>query len=85
MPYRKDKYRDMEKLRHTRGQYNQKYYSETAKYKRRSWCEEEISLLFDERLSDRQLSILLKRSMKAITVKRSKIRKVMGLQCTEDG
>lgn len=79
MPYRKEKYQDLDKLRHTREQYNQRYYGETAKYAPRQWREEEISLLFDDRLSDRQLSILLKRSMKAITVKRCKVRKSLDI------
>ena len=41
------------------------------KYKRRHWTEEEIKLLFDSKLTDRELSKLLERSVAAIQKKRS--------------
>lgn len=82
MAYRKENYVDLDKLRITRTNYNNRYYKETAKYPRRPWSQEEMKLLFNSGLTDHELSIKLKRSMKAITIRRSLIRKKMeeGLQ-----
>lgn len=75
MAYRAKFYKDPEKLKHTRTEYNRRYYQQTAVYGRRRWTQEEIDLLFQEDITDRELSDILHRSMKAIVAKRHVVRK----------
>lgn len=77
MSYRKSGYRDLEKWKKTVTEHNRKYYRKTAIYPRRPWTDEEIEKIISREKSDRELSVDLKRSMKSIIVKRSKIKKQM--------
>lgn len=79
MAYRKDKYKDKEKLKKTRTEYNKKYYAKTSNAKNgmKRWTEEEEKLIMDSDLLDSQLSEQLGRSMGAIAIKRSKLRAEM--------
>ena len=75
MSYRKSGYTDLEKWRKTVSRYNKKYYNKTALYLPRKWTENEIQMLFDENISDRELSEKIHRSMKSIVLKRHRVRK----------
>lgn len=75
MAYRKSGYRDLDKLRITRTNYNRRYYQRTSVYQPRKWSDEEIEMLFDDDISDRELSEKIGRSMKSIVLKRSRVRK----------
>lgn len=75
MAYRKSDYRDLDKLRITRTNYNRRYYQRTGGYQPRKWTDEEIEMLFDNDISDRELSEKLGRSMKSIVLKRHRVRK----------
>lgn len=75
MAYRAQKYRDLEKLKVTRTNYNRNYYQGTAVFPRRKWTDEEIELLFRDEITDRELSAKIGRSMKAIVCMRCRIRK----------
>lgn len=80
MSYRKQGYSDIDKWRKTVTSYNKKYYSRTAVYPPRPWTENEIQMLFDETITDYELSEKIHRSMKAIVLKRHRVRKEMGKQ-----
>ena len=75
MSYRKSGYTDLEKWRKTVSRDNKKYYNKTALYLPRKWTENEIQMLFDENISDRELSKKIHRSMKSIVMKRYRLSK----------
>ena len=71
------KCKDPEKRRAAVTAYNRAYYRQTALYERRYWTEAEIDMLFNNQMTDRELSSIIKRSMKSIVNKRSEIKKQM--------
>ncbi|WP_418428041.1 hypothetical protein [Blautia hydrogenotrophica] len=75
MSFRKEGYSDIDKWRKTVRNYNKRYYKQTAKYAPRPWTENEIQMLFDETINDRELSEKIHRSMKSIVLKRHRVRK----------
>ena len=60
-----------EKFREVRTESNRKYYWQTAVYPLRAWPKEEIIKIMERKISDRELSKQLQRSIKAIVNKRS--------------
>lgn len=76
MSYRKRDYADLDKWRNTVTAYNRQYYTKTAIYGSRPWTEEEKQMLFDNDLTDRELSDKIRRSMKAIACMRSRMLKI---------
>ena len=76
MSYRKRDYADLDKWRNTANAHKRKYYSQTAIYGSRPWTEEEKQMLFDNDLTDRELSDKIRRSMKAIACMRSRLIKI---------
>ena len=73
---RKSKYKDLEKYKKTKREQQKRYYAKTqdALNSRKYWTPREIKIIMAKNMSDRELSRILGRSMKAIEVKRSKIK-----------
>ena len=63
MSYRKSKYKDLEKFRLTRNKGKHKYYSKTAKYKRRAWTELEDVIVLEHNKTDTEISKYIQRSV----------------------
>lgn len=66
---------DQEKAKELRNNQRRKYYRKTAGYKPRSWTIHEQELLFNSNLTDPQLSALIHRSVAAIQIQRSKLKR----------
>ena len=73
---RKSNYRDMEKYKKTKREQQKRYYHKTqdALNKRKHWDDEETDLVIKHEISDTELSKLLKRSVKAIQLRRHRFR-----------
>lgn len=71
---RKNKYKNKEKWKETCNSQRRKYYKKTAYAinHRKKWNEEEIKIIMEHKICDRDISKLLGRSMNAIQVKRAK-------------
>lgn len=71
---RRHKYRDKEKARITCNRQRQRYYgqSRNAPNKGRRWTEEEIKIIMEHSMTDREIAELIGRSVEAIQVKRCK-------------
>lgn len=76
MPNRKRTYKDKNRFRETWRKQKARYRERTGSYayKRRAWTEEEIDMLFDNSMTDRELSDLIHRSVDAIQTMRSRKR-----------
>lgn len=77
---RKSQYRDMEKFKRTKREQHARYYHRTqdAPNSRQRWTCEEIELLMQKSMPDRELSEKIGRSMKAIITKRHKVMRMGG-------
>lgn len=75
---RKELYKDMERYRETKGKYYSRYYkaTENARNSGKCWTAAEDKLVIEHSISDRELSKTIGRSMKAILVRRAKLKKV---------
>ena len=72
---RKNSYKDLDKWRKTCRKQNQKYYNKTAfKYEKRTWDTFEDEIILKHELSDTQLSEILHRSVRAIQIRRSRLK-----------
>ena len=73
---RKSEYKDLEKYKKTKREQEKRYYGKTqdALNSRKYWTSREIKMIMAKNMSDRELSQILGRSMKAIQVKRYKIK-----------
>lgn len=76
MSCRKDQYRDLDKYRKTRMNQKRRYRLRTGSglYKRRAWTDEEDRLVISHEIADVDLSVLIKRSVQAIQVRRNRIK-----------
>lgn len=74
---RKETYADLDKWRRTKNAYFRRYYDKTtdAPNRGQGWTVEEERLVLEHSMSDHELSRLIGRSVKAIQIKRSKLRK----------
>ena len=70
LPYRSGKYKDKDKLRMTRYNYNKRYYDRTKGRGGGKWTDEEINIVMEHKIPDREISDQLNRSMAAIVTKR---------------
>ena len=75
MPLRKDKYKDMEKFRNTRNAQRKRYYDKTAKYNPNPWTSEQDKAVLEHNITDTELSNLIGHSVKAIQIRRSRLKK----------
>lgn len=73
---RKSEYKDLEKYKKTKREQEKRYYGKTQDVlnSRKYWTPREIKMIMAKNMSDRELSQILGRSMKAIQVKRYKIK-----------
>ena len=71
---RKENYSNVEKWRTTKRKQKNRYYGKTenAKNGNNPWTKEEIDMVMEHKLTDRELSALLGRSMMAIQKVRSR-------------
>ena len=74
MALRSKEYRDKEKLRKTRNAQRKRYYRQTQGNKPKRWSEDEIQMVLDKPVTDRELSELMNRSMQSIQLKRHNVR-----------
>lgn len=72
---RKSAYKDMDKWKAACNRQRQRYYGKTSfLYERRPWDEYEDRMVIEHNLTDSQLSDLLERSVRAIQVRRSRLK-----------
>lgn len=76
MVLRASRYKDKEKLRKTRNAQNKRYFSKTAIYKPRRWTDIEDVIILEHKNTDMQISKQIERSVKAIQVRRVKLKKM---------
>lgn len=67
---------NFEKFREMRERYKSKYRKQTGsgQYESRPWTDYEIDLILEHKMSDRELSKELRRSVSAIQIKRCKLK-----------
>lgn len=76
MSYRKSTYKDMNKFRRTKYLGRKRYYAQTSfKYPRRPWSDEEDKLVVEHKITDRELSEQIERSVSAIQGRRAKLKR----------
>lgn len=71
---RKENYVDLDKWRQTKKKQKRRYYgkSQNAENRNQPWTNAEIQIVLDHKLTDKELSVLLGRSVNAIQVIRCK-------------
>lgn len=72
---RKEQYKDLEKHRITCRKQRRRYYAKTAVYKPSTWTDEQIRLVLERKMTDHELSAKIGHSVKAIQIKRSRLKK----------
>ena len=80
MVLRASSYKDKDKLRKTRNAQNKRYFSKTAIYKPRRWTEIEDVIVIEHKNTDMEISKQIERSVKAIQVRRVKLKKIEELK-----
>lgn len=69
-------YKDLEKLKQDRKGQKRRYYGKTAYlYAKRPWSQMEIDLVMAHEIPDAELSAIIERSLGAIQIKRSQLKK----------
>lgn len=76
MSYRKSCYKDLDKYRLTRNKGKRKYYSKTAKYKRRAWTELEDVIVLEHKKTDTEISNYIQRSVCSIQDRRHRLKEM---------
>lgn len=74
MPNAKKFYKDPEVYRKIRNKERNKYYSKTAIYERRPWTYAEDKQVLEHKITDTELSAKIKRSVKAIQIRRTRLK-----------
>lgn len=72
---RKKDYKDLTKWKDTCKRQNLKYYRKTQKYERRHWTNHEDKLVLERTMTDTELSEKIKRSVKAIQLRRHRLKR----------
>lgn len=80
MALRASLYKNKDKLRKTRNAQNKRYFSKTAIYKPRRWTEIEDVIVLEHKNTDMEISKQIERSVKAIQVRRVKLKKIEELK-----
>lgn len=75
MVLRAKNYKNLDRLRKTRQAQAKRYFDKTAIYKSRRWTDVEDVIVLEHKKTDMDLSKLLQRSVKAIQVRRVKLKK----------
>lgn len=68
-------YKDKDKARVLRNEQRNRNYAKTTGYPPREWTVQEMDLIMNSDKSDVELAHMLKRSSRAIQIKRSRLRK----------
>jgi iron uptake system EfeUOB component EfeO/EfeM len=76
MSFRKSNYKDIEKFRLVRNKGKRKYFSKTAKYKRRAWTELEDVIVLEHKKTDTEISNYIQRSVCSIQTRRSRLKEI---------
>lgn len=87
MPLRKSDYRNIDKYYTTRRQQVRRYRQRTGAglYPPRSWTKEEDHRVLEHVIPDRQLGKEIQRSVSAISVRRTKLKRKLRKRQAEDG
>ena len=80
MVLRASQYKNKEKLRKTRNAQKKRYFSKTAIYKPRRWTDIEDVIVLEHKNTDMQISKQIERSVKAIQVRRVRLKKIEELK-----
>lgn len=75
MPNRKKDYKDMGKFLRTRNSQRNRYYAKTAIYEPSCWTSDQDKLVLEHSVTDHELSALIGHSVKAIQVRRCRLKK----------
>lgn len=75
MVLRAKNYKNLDRLRKTRKSQAKRYFAKTTIYKPRRWTDVEDVIVLEHKKTDMDLSKLLQRSVKAIQVRRVKLKK----------
>lgn len=75
MPNRKYAYADMQKFRKTTNAQKKRYYSKTEFYGPSNWTVEQDKMVLDHLITDTELSKIIHHSVKAIQVRRCRLKK----------
>ena len=73
---RKKDYKDMTKYTKTKNAYYKRYYGKTAIYKPHLWSNVEDAMVLEHSITDHELSEKIGRSVEAIQIRRSKLKKM---------
>lgn len=73
--YKRDNPVNREHFRIIKRGANKRYYAKTALYKPRNWTSEECDMVLEHSMPDTELSKKIKRSVRAIQVMRSRLKK----------
>lgn len=74
MCLRSNDYKDKEKLRETRNKQRKRYFKQTQGNEPRRWEPEEIRLMLETKMTDRELAKTLNRSIQSIQMKRHRLK-----------
>ena len=69
-------YKDLDKFRLIRNKYKRKYFSKTAKYKRRAWTELEDVIVLEHKKTDTEISKYIQRSVCSIQTRRCRLKEM---------
>ena len=75
MPNRKYAYADMEKFRKTTNAQKKRYYNKTKFHCSNVWTAEQDKMVLEHLITDTELSKIIQHSVKAIQVRRSRLKK----------
>ena len=75
MPNRKNHYKDMEKYKKTRDFQKYRYYAKTAIYEPSRWTYEQDEMVLQQTITDTELSARINHSVKAIQIRRCRLKK----------
>lgn len=80
MPNRRKNYRDMERFRATCKIQNKRYYDKTAIYDPTRWTLEHDKAVLDHIITDTELSSIIGHSVRAIQIRRSRLKKALSAE-----
>ena len=76
MSFHKSNYKDLDKFRLTRNKCKRKYFSKTAKYKRRAWTKLEDVIVLEHKKTDTEISNYIQRSVCSIQTRRCRLKEM---------
>lgn len=76
----KKNYKDMKKYKAYKRRNDRRYYAKTATYEKVEWTPEQEELVLKHEMTDTQLSNLIGHSVKAIQIKRCRLKKLLKME-----